>query len=50
MPYNISKADGLYWVLKHGKRMNKKGHMTKAEAIKHMRALYANAPKGERAP
>ena len=50
MPYAVSKQDGLYYVTKHGKRKNKKGYKTRAEALKYMSALYVHAPKSERAP
>jgi len=49
VPYNVAKQDGLYYVLKHGKRKNKKGYKSRAEAMGYMRALYSHSPKSERA-
>ena len=50
MPYAIEKIGGVYFVTKHGRKVNKKGYKSRTQAIKYQRALYANAPKSERAP
>lgn len=50
MPYNVAKDGNAFWVMKHGKKLNKKGYRTRAEALRYMRALYSHAPKSERAP
>lgn len=43
MPWEIMKEGDGYWVVKKGshKKEHKKPHMSRAEAQRHMAALYA---------
>jgi hypothetical protein len=47
MPWNISKREGKYCVVKVGASSPVPGgcHASRADAIKHQRALYANEPR-----
>ena len=44
MPYEIQRQDHEYCVVKQGSGDVVKCHPTKADAMAHMRALYANVP------
>ena len=45
MPYKIVKAKNLFLVINKNTGKQKGKHKTRAKAVKHMRALYANEKK-----
>lgn len=47
MPWNIRKRDGKFCVFKEGASSPITCHETRGEATAHLRALYANEPKGQ---
>ena len=44
MPWEVISESGKFWVVKKGTRnkVHKTAHMSRAEAINHMQALYAH--------
>lgn len=44
MPYEIRRLNGRHCVAKQGEADTMKCYDTKAEALKYLRALYANVP------
>lgn len=47
MPWHITGSNGKFWVVldEINKPIHKKPHATRAEASRHLRALYANVPE-----
>jgi len=46
MPWKVVKRESGWYVVKEGsgKPVHKKPHKTRIEAIRHLKALYANYP------
>lgn len=49
MPWSIENRDGQYCVVKDGDGSTVKCHASRADAVKHQRALYANEPSARTA-
>lgn len=48
MPWHVEKRGRQFCVIKDGDGHNEGCHPTRSEAEAHLRALYANEPKGKR--
>ena len=50
MPYAIKKEHGGFFVVNEdtGQKKNKQGYPTRSQALRLLRALYANEPEAKR--